>query len=344
MRFQNVRLQAFGYALPEARITSQELEARIAPLYQRLGLSEGRLELMSGIRERRFWPKGTRPSTVAAAAGERALAASGIPRDRIGLLIHAAVCRDFMEPATASVVHARLGLSPNAQALDLSNACLGFVNAMVQAACLLEGGYLEAALIVAGEDGGPLVEQTIQFLNRNEAVGRRELKAAFSSLTIGSGAVAVVLVRDNGTQGHRLVGATARSATQHHELCSGGQGEHGPGPLMETDSEALLSAGIRLAKTTFEAFCEEQDCSVPSIDRIVTHQVGSAHRKLLLAELRIEAGRDFVTFPELGNVGSVSLPITLALGAEAGFVRPGDRVALLGIGSGLACQMLDVRW
>ncbi len=350
MKFEQVRIASLAYALPERSVSSEELETRIAPLYERLGLSVGRLELMSGIRERRMWPEGTRPSEAAALAGERALAQAaerGLAPASIGLLIHAAVCRDFMEPATASVVHARLGLAPEALAFDLSNACLGFVNAMVQAGTQLECGAIDAALIVSGEDGGPLVEETLRYLNRGEGIGRKELKAAFSSLTIGSGAVAAVLVRaeeERWADAPSLLGATARSATQHHELCSGGTTGEGPGPLMETDSEALLHAGIELAQTTFGEFCREHDLEPERLDRVITHQVGSAHRRMLLDALGLSTDQDFVTFPTLGNVGSVSLPITLAMAAEAQAVQSGQRVGLLGIGSGLTCQMVDVRW
>ncbi len=350
MKLDHVRIAALAYALPEQSQSSEALEARIEPLYERLGLSVGRLALMSGIHSRRFWPQGTRPSDASARAGERALAQAaqaGFAKESMELLIHAAVCRDFMEPATASVVHARLGLPPQALAFDLSNACLGFVNAMVQAGTQIEAGAIDAALVVSGEDGGPLVEETLRYLNRTEGIGRKELKAAFSSLTIGSGAVACVLVRDQGASTRtlpKLLGATARSATQHHELCSGGATGEGPGPLMETDSEALLHAGIELAQETFAAFCAEHDLSPERLDRVITHQVGSAHRRLLLDALGLSTDQDFVTFPTLGNVGSVSLPITLAMAAEQGAVQTGHRVALLGIGSGLTCQMLDVSW
>ena len=96
MRFEHVRVAAVAHALPDRRVSSEELEERLAPLYDRFRLRTGRLELMSGIRERRFWPEGTRPSGPAAAAGERALEASGVARERIGCLIHASVSRDFL--------------------------------------------------------------------------------------------------------------------------------------------------------------------------------------------------------------------------------------------------------
>ena len=66
MRFQQVCIESLGYTLPEEILSSDEIERRLAPLYQRLRLPEGRLELMSGIKERRLWPKGTRPSEMRA--------------------------------------------------------------------------------------------------------------------------------------------------------------------------------------------------------------------------------------------------------------------------------------
>ena len=58
----------------------------------------------------------------------------------------------------------------------------------------------------------------------------------------------------------------------------------------------------------------------------------------------LDPAKDFPTVESLGNVGSVSLPLSFALALERGFVEPGQRVALLGIGSGLQCAMLGVEW
>ncbi len=75
MRYRRVCLYPLAYEAPPHVVTSEMLEQRLAPLYQRLKLPEGRLELMSGIRQRRFWDRGTRPSDGAAIAGRKALAA-----------------------------------------------------------------------------------------------------------------------------------------------------------------------------------------------------------------------------------------------------------------------------
>lgn len=348
MRFEHVRLAAVAHALPEERVTSETLEASLSPLYERLRLRTGRLELMSGIRERRFWPRGMRPSGAAVLAGEAALARGGISRQRIGCLIHGSVSRDFLEPATASVVHARLGLAPDCLVFDLSNACLGVLDGVVVVAGMIERGEIEAGLVVAGEDGRGLVEETLATLLAStspERERREELKRAFASLTIGSGAAAILLARArNPGDGPRLLGATAEAATQHVELCQGDRQAEGTGPIMSTDSEALLQAGVELAQRTFARFLNELGWRREELGRVVTHQVGSAHRRLLFERLELDLGLDFATFETLGNTGSAALPSALSMAIEAGAIAPGQRVALLGIGSGLHCLMLGAEW
>jgi 3-oxoacyl-[acyl-carrier-protein] synthase-3 len=343
MRFESVRLESFAHHLPEAVLSSEEIERALAPLYERLQLHAGRLELMSGIRERRAYPRGTRPSAIAAAAGELALARTSLPRERVGTLVHAGVCRDFLEPATASVVHERLRLAPECTVFDLSNACLGFANALCLVGAQIERGEIEAGLVVSGEDGGPLVEETLRALLEDQAAGRGELKRAYASLTIGAGGAAMLLAHARvAASPTRLLGGVARAATEHHVLCQGDRAGGASGPRMETDAEALLEAGNALAARTFPLFLEELGWRAEDLERIVTHQVGAAHRRRLFETLGLDLARDFPTFERLGNIGSVSLPLSYSLAREAGFVGPGQRTGLLGIGSGLHCLMLGL--
>ncbi|MBX3459404.1 MAG: 3-oxoacyl-ACP synthase III [Planctomycetes bacterium] len=341
MRFNNVHIDAIAHVLPERVVTSLEIEDRLAPAYARLGFHPGRIELMTGIRERRHFEPGTRPSAIAIQAAEKALAESSIKRDSIGLLIFSSVCRDFMEPATASVVHAGLKLPASCACYDLSNACLGFANAMIVAATAIELGHIEAALIVAGEDGGPLVEATIKRLNEDTGIDRRASKLSFASLTIGSGAAAMVLTRQGS---HKLLGGVMLTDSTANHLCQGGMTPGAQGPLMQTDSEALMHAGVTLAQRVWAQTRELLGWDNNAVARVFTHQVGVMHRKLLFEKLELDASRDYPTVETLGNMGSVSLPISLDLGARDGRVQAGDKIALLGIGSGLVCLNLGVQW
>lgn len=348
MRFNNVNIESLGYHLPENIVSSDELERRIAPVYDRLKMSVGRLELMSGIKERRFWDAGVLPSQVSSIAGEKAIEKSGLDRNEIGCLISASVCRDFLEPATASVVHNNLKLPPGSMVFDISNACLGVLNGMLHVANMIEMGQIKAGLIVAGEIGGPLVNATIENLLSRPGISRSDVKTAFASLTIGSAAAAVLLThKDISRSGHRFLGGAGRSATQFNDLCRGNEDtgmDANSAPLMETDAETLMVEGCALAKETWEIAKDVLNWTGQDADRLFTHQVGRLHRKLLYDSLNLDLNKDFSTLEYLGNTGSAALPVTLAIGEEKGVLQRGDKVGLLGIGSGLNSIMLGVEW
>jgi 3-oxoacyl-[acyl-carrier-protein] synthase-3 len=345
MKVRTVAIEALAYALPREICTSAELEARLAPLYQRLGLPEGRLELMTGIRERRFWPANFAPSEASALAGQKLLEQSGIARDEIDLLAHCAVCRDRLEPATAAYVHRRLGLGPRTQIFDLSNACLGLVNGVAIAGAMIDGGQIRRALLVAGENGWPLVERTLARLN-DGTLNRQQIKPYFANLTIGAGAVAVLLARADLARpdAPRVLASVIETDTNASHLCEGDTARDGGGLDMQTDSEGLLEAGVEVAGHCWVRFKAETGWTEATPKTVICHQVGRAHQRQLFGRLGLDEARDFSTFARLGNVGSVSLPITLACAAEEGRLRPGDAVALLGIGSGLSCLMAALQW
>lgn len=348
MRYENVCLEAVVTNPPEESVSSAQIERRLAPVYERLGLPAGRLELMTGIRERRFYPLGTLPGTISAETVKRALIASGIDPAECRALIHGSVCRDQLEPATAAGVHDAVGLPQDCLVIDVSNACLGLLNGAALIADMIELGRIRAGVVVGTEIGRPLVEATIDKLNTDPNVTRKSFKLDFASLTIGSGSAAIVLChRDLSQTGNRLLGGACRANTIHSRLCEGGQANQTDSenrPLMSTDSEALLYAGVELAQATWEATKQNLSWTNGSVTKVFTHQVGKAHRNLLLEKLNLSPELDFPTVEQMGNTGAAALPTAMALGIEAGFVNAGDRIALLGIGSGLNSMMLGVEW
>jgi acyl-CoA:acyl-CoA alkyltransferase len=317
------------------------LEHHLAPLYNRLGLPHGRLELMTGIRERRFYQTGTLPGQVSLSSCEQALQAADIERQLIGALVHGSVCRDFLEPATACSVHHDLGLIPDCLIYDVSNACLGILTGVIQVANMIELGQIRAGLVVGTESGRQLVENTVERLNGDLSLTRRNIKHLIASLTIGSGSVAILLCdEDLSHTKNRLISATVLANTEHHKLCRSA----GMDAFMHTDSEQLMREGVATGVETFTRFLSQAGWRREDISKTICHQVGVAHRKLLFESFNLDTALDCSTFEVLGNTGAAALPLTLALAAEAGHIQVNDRVALLGIGSGINCQMLAVEW
>ena len=348
MRYEHVCIEAVSCILPPHIVTSDDIEAQLAPVYERLGLPAGRLELMTGIQERRFFDRGTLPGTISAQTVNHLFDQTQLDRSYVGALIHGSVCRDQLEPATASGVHHSTGLPENALVLDISNACLGLLNGMVVLANMIEMGQIHAGVVVGTEVGRDLVEGTIEDLLNDPTLTRKSIKNDFASLTIGSGSAAILLCdRSLSQTGHRLLGGTFRTDTSQHELCAGGveaqkHGDHRP--RMQTDSESLLMAGVNLAIPTWEQTKETLSWNNADVDRVFTHQVGKAHRKMLLEKLGLDSELDYPTVETLGNTGAAALPMAWALGIENQVLKEQDRVALLGIGSGLNSLMLGVQW
>lgn len=343
MKFSNLVIESFAYDLSDQVVSSADIELRLSPLYQKLKLPEGRLELMTGISERRMWAPGTKPSDLSTAAAKKCLEKSSIKKDEIDLLIHASVCRDFLEPATASVIHANLELSSKAMIFDLSNACLGVINAIVVAGHMIESGQIKNALIVSGENGGPLLENTIAELLNNPSIDRKNIKKYIANLTIGSAATAILLTsKSRAPHSPVVLGGAVETDSSANHLCRGDGNTHSL--VMETDSEELLKYGIALGKSTWMKFRENLHWTMKDVNFVITHQVGSAHEKLSLESLELTECKTFKTYPFLGNTGSSALPVTLMMAAEKNLIQKGDKVALLGIGSGLSSIMLGVQW
>lgn len=338
MHFKNVVIQSLAAVEAPIRLTSAEIEKRLEPTLQRLGIRGNLLEEISGIKARRIWEEGTQPSDAATLAAEKAIEESGIDRSRIGVIINTSVCRDYLEPSTACIVHGNLGLAPHCLNFDVGNACLAFLNGMDVAARMIERAEVDYALVVDGESSRPITDTTIERL-LDPAVGEEQFRAEFASLTLGSGAAAMIMARrELAPEGHSYLGSVTRAATQFSDLCRGNMEK------MVTDTRTLLSEGLKLAATTFEATCSALGWVVDELDQFIIHQVSKVHTESLVNVLGLDPEKVHAIYPEMGNIGPASVPIVLAKAMESGKLKKGDRVALLGIGSGLNCSMAEVVW
>jgi len=349
MLYKNVCIESFGYELPENVITSLSLEERLAPVYDKLNLAFGRLEMMTGIRERRFWNNGMPPSQTSTIAAGKAIANAEIDRADIECLLHTSLSRDYLEPATAFLVHDSLGLPPTATIFDISNACLGFVNGMVTLANMIELGQVKAGIVVASESSSHITNVTVDEILQDPNMTKARLKLTFASLTLGSGAVAVVLTHSSVSKSrHKVLGGIIRTASQHNGLCRIENDTYffdpKSRPNMRTDFQGVLKNGLLLAEETWKALKKELRWNNSDADKVFCHQVSVVHQDMLFDTLNLDESKGFSSVEYLGNIGPVSLPITLAIASDEGHLNTGDKVAMMGIGSGLASIMLGVEW
>lgn len=350
-KYHRVYLTALGYELGPEVVTSAELEERLAPVYRKLNIHPGQLEAWTGIAERRWWQPHSRLSAGATAAARKAVAKTAVQAADLGMVIYAGVCRENFEPATACAVADALGVKGGASVYDLSNACLGVLNGMLEIANRIELGQIRAGLVVSCETAREINEIMLARLvaEARDGIGMERFADAVATFTGGSGAVALLLTDGSfaGAKGHRLLGAVSQVAPEHHRLCRWGL-EPIDGlqhvQFMSTDSVSVLKYGVELGRQTWQVFLKELGWTAAQVDRVICHQVGSSHQDAILKSLQVPKEKDYPTYRFLGNMGTAALPVTAAIADERGVLKAGQRVGFLGIGSGLTCLMIGLEW
>lgn len=331
--YSDTAILAVTTAVAPIVVTSDEIDAQLMHTYDRVGLRPGMLENLAGIKERRWWAPDVTFADAAAMAGAKALAEAGVNPESVGLLIDTSVCRERLEPSASVDIHEQLGLSSSCLNFDLSNACLGFINGMQVASMMIDAGQIDYALVVDGEGSRRPQEATIARLQQSDST-KEDVLDQFATLTLGSGGAAMVLGKASINGGHRFRGGVSRAATQHNQLCMGDLDS------MRTDSRGLLEAGVALAKATWDDAQSQFNWS--DLDMYILHQVSQVHNTAIISALGIDAAKVPTTFPMYGNIGPASVPFTLA--QSVGDLRAGDRIACMGIGSGLNAAVIEIDW
>ena len=340
MRFNQVSVMALASVDAPHRISSASLEDRLSATMNRLQIPPGLIIGLSGIVERRFWDPGMQICDAASLAANKVLEKTGLDRNKIGALISTSVGRDYLEPSTACLVHGDIGMPETCMNFDLTNACLGFINGMDMVANMIERGQIDYGMVVNGESARAISDNTIEKLSSPEC-DDETFRSNFASLTMGSGAAAMILARsDLAPEGHRFLGGVNLASTGDgdNRLCYGGN------EGICTDTKQLMISGLKLANRTWHRAVEEFGWTADNIDHFIMHQVSKAHMSNFCEMLQLDERKFYKLFPDFGNVGPASVPLALDKSDSAGEIKKGDRVALMGIGSGLNCTMAEVIW
>lgn len=338
MLFKNVSIAGLAHIDAPHTLTSKEINERLQPTLDRLGIRTDVLGDIAGIHARRLWDADMLASDAATLAARKALEDAGIGADKIGLLVNTSVSRDYLEPSTASIVSGNLGVGDECMTFDVANACLAFINGMDIAARMLERGEIDYALIVDGETANLVYEKTLERMAL-PGVTADDFRNEMAALTLGCGAAAMVMARTELVpDAPRYRGGVTRSATEWNQLCRGNLDR------MVTDTRMLLIEGIKLAQKTFMAAREALGWAVEELDQFVIHQVSQPHTAAFIKNFGIDPKKVMTIFGEHGNIGPASVPIVLSKLKQLGKLKKGDRIALLGIGSGLNCSMAEVVW
>jgi 3-oxoacyl-[acyl-carrier-protein] synthase-3 len=334
--FQNSAILAWARDEGPETLSTQELEGLLLPLYREANIPSGIVEKMTGIKSRNLYPKSDPPLTGAVNAAKSLFYNSGFHPEHVDLLYSTSVGREFLEPSTASFVQNSLNIGPNATSLDIGSACLGFMDGLMLASLQLECGLIDYALVVAGENSRMVLENTVANLLKMK-ITVSDFFTHFATLTLGSGGAAMLLGKaEDYPRAPRIRAVSSLSDPDSFDLCRGDM------TFMETDASRLLTKGVELARKTFNLGKTSFGWDEDYFDLIISHQVSEVNTRRFAQTLNLPWERVKKTYPLYGNMGPVAIPFAFDLCYEEGLIHTGMNIAFMGIGSGLACSMLEI--
>jgi len=310
-----------GSALPPRRVTNAELAERVETTHEWI------VE-RTGIEARHIAADGETTATLATEAAEKALAAAGVPADKVGLIVLATATPDQTFPASATRVQTALGIN-DCIAFDVAAVCTGFLYALSVADNMLKGGMADYALVIGSET----FSRILDWEDRTTCV------------LFGDGAGAILLqsvdAQDKGVLATRL-----HADGRHNDLLfvDGGVSTTGTvGKLRMKGKEVFRHAVVNLAAVLNETL-EAAGHTADEVDWVVPHQANKRILDATAKKLGLDPARVIVTVDQHANTSAASVPLALDTAVRDGRIKPGDLIVLEAMGGGFTWGAAVVRY
>jgi 3-oxoacyl-[acyl-carrier-protein] synthase-3 len=307
----NVRgavITGWGTALPPKVLTNHDLE-------QTLDTNDEWITERTGIKERHV---GGSTVQLSIESGRMALEMSGVDPKSIDALVLSTTTPDRTVPASSAAVQNELGL--RCGAFDVNAACSGFVYALVQAHGMIAMGAKKVLVI-----GTDTLSRITDWTDRNTAI-------LFAD---GSGAVVLEAVEGQG----QLLG---------WDLDADGSAEHllysDIGGYIHMDGKEVFRRAVRIMVDSATKSMNHAGVTADDIALVVPHQANVRIISSACDKLGIPLEKASMVLHRTGNTSSASIPLALADALDAGRVRQGDLVLLVGFGAGMTAASALLRW
>jgi 3-oxoacyl-[acyl-carrier-protein] synthase-3 len=328
MTKQTVGILGTGSYLPDQVLTNKDLEKMVET-------SDEWIISRTGIRERRIAPKEMASSDLAYEAAVRALKKAGITAEQIDLIIVATVTPDMMFPSTACLLQDRLG-AKGAAAFDLSAACTGFIYGLASAAKFIESGMYRYALVIGVET----LSKIVDWEDRNTCVlfGDGAGAAVLGPVEEGYGFKSFVMGADGSGGVHLYLPAGGSRLPANAETVK--DRLH----YVKMNGREVFKFAVRVINSATDEAIEKAGISKEEIDFLVPHQANLRIIDSAMERLGLSPDKVVVNLDRYGNMSSASIPVALDEAIEAGKIKEGNHLLLVGFGGGLTWASTILRW
>ncbi len=337
----NSAIISVGSCLPEKIVRTDELEKHLK--FQKvLRLPNGIMRKFTGCREHREVDGKTNASDLAVTASQQAITRAAIKTDDIDLLIFCACSQDITEPATANIIQEKIN-APNAQVMDVKNACNSFINGIDIADSMINTHKADTALICSGEVLSRYVDLNIKT--------RKDLELRAAGLTLGDGGGAVIMQRSNSRE-HGIKATRFTSDGNHWRLAvvvAGGtmypRAPEDPSlTYFQSDSEKIIALARESIPPVIQTVLKDAGWEPSDVDLVIPHQVTEKIIREISKAAGIPFERNIITLDRYGNTAAASIPIALNQAFETGLLQPGMKLLLVGGAAGFSAGVIALVW
>jgi 3-oxoacyl-[acyl-carrier-protein] synthase III len=321
----NSSLVDIDYYLPSLILTNEEIVEKTACM------DASALYRATGVKTRRIAGVDEAPSDMAYLACKKLLARQTDAPKRIGALIFCSHIPDSRSPTTAALLHGRLQLPATCLSIDVPGGCAGFTNAMLLANSIIAAGQATHVLILTAET-------TSKTIPENDHV----LMSIF-----GDGAAAALIAGTTNKGIGRFCTGTDSSGSSSLSVTGGGARDplaFLPFGRLQMNGADLLRFALKRVPCLLEDVLVSNCLKRDDIDLFIFHQASAFILSALKKKCNIADERFLTCLEDVGNTVSSTIPITLARAKEAGRIRPGMRLMLLGFGVGYAWSGTVITW
>ena len=325
-------ISGIGFDVPPRVVTNHHLE-------QLMDTTDAWIVERTGIRERRHADAGVGSAQLGLEAAKRALKDAGRDPGDVDFIVFATTTPDYMFPGNGVLLQQALGIG-TVGALDLRNACSGFVYALSVADAFVRMGRYRCVLVVGAE---------VQSTGLDMTTSGRD-----TAILFGDGGGAAVVEPCEAPRGILSWALHGEGAFAKDLWCEAPSSIE-PGRV----THAMLDQGRHLAQmngrsvfknatTRFPEVIHEvlQRCghTLEEVALIVPHQANQRIGDAVAQRLGVPPEKVFQNIERYGNTTAASIPIALTEARDAGLVKPGDLVVLAAFGAGFAWAGCAMRW
>jgi 3-oxoacyl-[acyl-carrier-protein] synthase-3 len=323
-----------GHYVPENIITNDYLSTL-------MDTSDAWIKERTGIAERR-WVDPTKDTVanMATRASRMALERANMNVNEIEFIVFATITPDYFFPGSGVLLQRELGLE-NIGALDIRNACSGFIYALSIADQFIKTGMYTNILVVGAEIQSTAIDVSTK--GRNTAV------------IFADGAGAVVLRRSDkagilSTHLHSD-GRFAEDLYVRDPGSSRPRSERQPDQILDTSTYKVVMNGNQVFKHAVVRFIEvieealkANQTSIDDISLLIPHQANLRISQYIQEKLALRDDQVYNNIMSKGNTTAASIPIAMSEAWSEGRIKPNDLICLAAFGSGFTWASALLRW